>query len=125
MLKFIKYKGVCEVEYKYDPISAKYLLLEINPRTWKWHSIAESANINLLENYCNVLHNKEIKNIGVVKKACFRHLLTDIPTKLQYIRKGLKISKPKYPIQYAVWCKSDIKPALYELLYLPYLIFER
>jgi len=44
---------------------------------------------------------------------------------LRYIKLGLYIKHPKYPMQYAVWFKDDIKPALFELLYLPYLIFKR
>lgn len=125
LLKEIKYKGVCEVEYKFDPIDQTYKFLEINPRTWKWHSIAAKAGSNMLENYYLLLNNEKLKPISKIKKASFRHLITDIPTHIKYKLKGIDIKHPKYPMQYAVWSSQDIKPAIFELLYLPYLILKR
>lgn len=125
LLKAINYHGVCEVEYKYDPIDHIYKFLEINPRTWKWHSIAAKAGSNMLENYYLMLQKKELKKATPVKKASFRHLMTDIPTAIRYRILGIFKKYPKYPMQYAVWSISDIKPGIFELLYLPYLIFKR
>ena len=125
LLKQIQYTGLCEVEYKYDVITNEYKLLEINPRTWKWHSIAATANINILENYVLFLEGKHSKIDGIPQKASFRHLITDIPTVFRYKKLGLYKKYPDYPMQYAVWSKSDIKPALFELIYLPYLILKR
>lgn len=125
LLKAINYRGVCEVEYKFDPIDKIYKFLEINPRTWKWHSIAAKAGSNMLENYYLLLQYQPLKSIPDLKKASFRHLLTDIPTVIRYIFLGLFKKHPQYPMQYAVWSLSDIKPGLYELIYLPYLILKR
>jgi len=124
-LKHINYQGVCEVEYKYDESSKEYKLLEINPRTWKWHSIAEKANVNLLENYYNLLQNIPLKLGKTIRNANFRHLLTDIPTVLKYKRLGIYSKHVSYPVKYAVWDKDDLKPAFYELLYLPSFILKR
>lgn len=125
LLKQIQYKGLCEVEYKFDEKTNEYKLLEINPRTWKWHSIAATANINILENYVLFLEGKQSKIDKTPQKASFRHLITDVPTVLRYKKLGFYEKYPKYPIQYAVWSKSDIKPALFELIYLPYLVLKR
>jgi len=125
LLKAIQYTGLCEVEYKFDEETNEYKLLEINPRTWKWHSIAARANINILENYVLFLQGKYSKTDGIPRKASFRHLITDVPTVLRYKKLGLYKKHPDYPMQYAVWSKSDIKPALFELIYLPYLILKR
>jgi len=47
LLKALGYYGLSEVEFKYDARDGKFKLLEINPRTWKWHSIASLHGVNL------------------------------------------------------------------------------
>lgn len=47
LLSSIGYYGLSEVEFKKDSRDNKYKLLEINPRSWKWHSIALRSGINL------------------------------------------------------------------------------
>ena len=124
-LKEIKYRGVCEVEFKFDERDQQYKLLEINPRTWKWHSITEVADINLLENYYHLLLNKPLNITHNFSHASFRHLVTDIPTLFTYKIKNLYKAHPRYATKYAVWDKDDILPAFFELFYLPYLILNR
>lgn len=124
-LEHIGYKGICEVEYKYDLRDDKYKLLEINPRTWKWHSISEKANVPLLENYLNLLYGEPIRQLSGITKASFRHLITDLPMCLIYLIKRIYKSYHKYPIQYAVWDKDDPKPFFLELIYLLRNIFFR
>ncbi len=125
LLTEIGYTGVCEVEFMMDTSDNLFKFLEINPRTWKWHSIAELANINMLENYTKLLMRQPVLVNGNTKKASFRHLVTDIPTLLEY--KLLKLYKkyPKYPVQYAVWDINDIKPFVFELINLPLNILKR
>jgi predicted ATP-grasp superfamily ATP-dependent carboligase len=125
LLKHIEYNGICEVEYKYDPSVDKYYFLEVNPRTWKWHSIAERANVNILENYYNLLNNMPIKPQKKIEKATSRHLITDIPMWFKYKIKGIYKKHPSYPVKYAVWETGDLKPAFFELIYLPFLIWKR
>jgi len=47
LLNALGYYGLSEVEFKYDARDGQFKLLEINPRTWKWHSIALLAGLNL------------------------------------------------------------------------------
>ena len=44
ILKKVHYIGVCEVEFKFDSRDNNFKFLEVNPRTWKWHSIAEISD---------------------------------------------------------------------------------
>ncbi|MDX9694231.1 MAG: hypothetical protein RBT49_00415 [Bacteroidales bacterium] len=46
LLKEIKYTGVCEVEFLFDPRDKKYKLIEINARTWLWVGLAKACGIN-------------------------------------------------------------------------------
>ena len=47
LLDALGYYGLSEVEFKYDVRDGTFKLLEINPRTWKWHSIALLSGLNL------------------------------------------------------------------------------
>jgi len=56
LLEKLKYTGVCEVEYLYDPRDEKYYLIEINPRTWLWVGLAKACGIDyaiMIYNYLN------------------------------------------------------------------------
>ncbi len=125
LLSKIKYRGVCEVEYKYDEQSNEYKFLEINPRTWKWHLITETANINLLENYYNLLTEKKTEKYNGCEKSSFRHLMTDLPMIIKYKLTGRYKKYDKYPVKYGVFDINDIKPFLAEIFYLPILMIKR
>ena len=125
ILSKINFTGVCEVEFKFDTRDKTYKFLEVNPRTWKWHTLAEKSDSPILLSLYNFLHNLEPIVKNTQENATFRHLITDIPTILK-----MKILKIKYPktkgnTKYAVWDKDDILPAFLELLYLPYFILKR
>jgi predicted ATP-grasp superfamily ATP-dependent carboligase len=63
ILKNINYWGICEVEFKRDGRDGKYKFLEINPRTWKWHSISTvSGSPFLMSLYNYVYRGKPILN---------------------------------------------------------------
>lgn len=125
ILKKVDYKGVCEVEFKFDIRDDKFKFLEVNPRTWKWHSIAEKSNSPILMSLYHNLYDLEpiIKN--KYDKASFKHLITDIPTILKMKLLKIKIPRTKLHPKYAVWDSRDLKPAIFELLYLPYLVITR
>lgn len=125
ILKYLGYKGICEVEFMYDERDNKYKFLEINPRTWKWHSIAEKANTPFLLYLYDLLIKNEVLIANGWQDAAFRHFLTDFPIVLKMIAKRIYTKPLKLPIQPAVWDFSDPLPSLFELLYLPYNIFHR
>ncbi len=47
LLKVCGYTGVSQVEYKHDPRSGEFKLMEINPRLWMWHTLAAACGVNL------------------------------------------------------------------------------
>ena len=51
ILTEVQYIGVCEVEFKYDTRDSSYKFLEVNPRTWKWHSIAVKTKSPFLNEF--------------------------------------------------------------------------
>ncbi len=125
ILKTIKFTGICEVEFKKDERDGKFKFLEINPRTWKWHSIAEKTDSPfLLSLYHFIYHLSKIKR-NDYKIAAFKHILTDTPIIFKMMLKCIYIPSKVKNIRYAVWDKNDIWPSVFEIIYLPSLILNR
>jgi D-aspartate ligase len=126
ILSHAKYSGLCEVEFKKDDGDGLYKFLEVNTRTWKWHYISEKSKSPFLMNYYNYLHGNQVEPVFDYKQAAFRHILTDFPTQLKLFMKGFKYAfKNRKPIINAVWSIHDIKPWLFQAIYLPILIWKR
>lgn len=124
-LKEIKYEGLCEVEFKYDYRDKKFRLLEINPRTWKWHAIAKKANIPFLAVLYKIKNGLNFSMENKFKHTSFQHATTDLPVLLNLLLHGIYSKTSKQNLQKAVWDNKDILPAFFEILYLPYFILNR
>jgi len=130
-LKGINYFGVSEVEFMYDKKIDDYKLIEINPRTWKWHTISNKLNINLLEmmvKYFQVENITEKHNI--INEIGWIERITDSYVTIREIFGGrLKLSEYlkslKLEKESAVLSKSDPLPALMYFILLPYLYYKR
>jgi len=120
------YNGLCEVEFKKDERDGVFKFLEVNPRTWKWHSIANKSGTPFLKTYFDFLNGHEINATEGYKKASFVHWLTDFPVRLKLLLKGYKFwNRLITPCENAVWAKDDLKPWVFEKLYVPYFILSR
>jgi predicted ATP-grasp superfamily ATP-dependent carboligase len=126
ILKEVGYFGLCEVEFKYDSKTKEYKLLEINPRTWKWHSIANRAKTPfLLSIYEKMVNGKDLI-VDEFKRAYFKHILLDtIMLILNRDYRKSYIKPPKGLVQYAVFDRDDIFPFIWELIYFPYNVIKR
>jgi D-aspartate ligase len=120
------YNGLCEVEFKKDSRDGVYKFLEVNTRTWKWHSIANKAGTPFIKSYFDYLCGKKIKPQESFKPASFMHAATDFPVRFKLLLKGYKFWNRKInPCENAVWSNDDIKPWFFEKLYLINLIINR
>lgn len=126
LLKEANFNGLCEVEFKRDERDGLYKFLEVNTRTWKWHSIANKSGTPFLKTYFDFLNGQSISTTIGFTKASFVHFLTDFPVRLELLIKGDKNWNRRIaPCENAVWDKDDFKPWLFEKLYLPDLILTR
>lgn len=126
ILKAANYNGVCEVEFKLDARDNQLKFLEVNTRTWKWHTIANKAETPFLKNFYDHLTGKTITPVKGFKKAAFFHLLTDFPIRLKLLMSGHSYWKRKIaPIEHAVYAADDVSPWIWEKIYLPFLILSR
>ena len=120
------YNGLCEVEFKLDSRDNRYKFLEVNTRTWKWHTIANKAETPFVLTYFNFLTGKRVNKTTTFKSATFRHLITDFPIQLKLWKKGFDYAfRKKSNLEHAVYDPKDLKPWFMEKLLLPILIFTR
>jgi len=47
ILKAFRYHGISEVEFIYDPERREHLLLDVNPRVWKWVGLPIASGVDL------------------------------------------------------------------------------
>jgi D-aspartate ligase len=130
-LKSINYLGLSEVEFMYDNSIEDYKLLEINPRTWKWHTLAKKLDVNLIIMLIDQLNN----NIGGKKinnkdEIAWIDDVTDLFISLSEIIKGkLKfkdyVNTIKLNKEHACWDIKDPIPFLMYILLIPYFLFKR
>jgi len=118
LLSKAEFFGICEVEFKFNDKTKEYTFLEVNPRTWKWHSITEVAQIPLLLSLFNFFINgsPKIKKDFIV--GGWRDLIVDIPIILQMIAKNVYTKSQTSNIDNAVINIKDIKPFLFQIIYL-------
>jgi predicted ATP-grasp superfamily ATP-dependent carboligase len=129
-LRAINYYGLVEVEYKLDPRDSRFKLLDVNARTWGYHSIGASAGVD----FSYMLYADQL---GMAVTACrgkpgvgWMRTTTDIPAALcalatrdidfrSYLRSLRNCSSD------AVFSFEDPLPGLAEILLIPYLAIKR
>jgi D-aspartate ligase len=129
-LKAIKYYGLVEIEYKLDPRDGQYKLLDVNTRTWGFHSIGFPAGVDfpyLL--FADQVGQQTIHCRGMAGIGWLR-LLTDIPTALSQIMNGRLDTRSyfgslkKTQVE-SVFCREDPLPFLAEFALLPYVMAKK
>jgi D-aspartate ligase len=129
-LRDIGYYGLAELEYKLDPRDGRYKLLDVNARTWGYHSLGQRAGVDfpaLL--YADQLGERVEPRRAEVGVRWVR-LATDVPTGLlemargrlrgrAYLRSLLRADTE------AVFDRRDPLPSLAETVLIPYLAVRR
>ena len=129
-LKAINYYGLVEVEFKLDPRDGEYKLLDVNARTWGFHSLGSVAGVDfpyLL--FADQVGNQIAPCRGQAGIGWLR-LLTDAPTALAsllqgHLSLGCYLKSLRNTRIESVFCRTDPLPSLAELALLPYLIFKK
>lgn len=47
LLRALEFHGISQVEFKLDPRTGSYKLIEVNPRLWQWHGLATACGVDL------------------------------------------------------------------------------
>jgi D-aspartate ligase len=129
-LRAINYYGLVEVEYKLDPRDSRFKLLDVNARTWGYHSLGASAGVD----FSYMLYADQL---GMPVAACkgkpgvaWMRTTTDIPAAFCALVAG-EIDFRNYLRSLrncnaeAVFSLEDPLPGLAEILLIPYLAIKR
>jgi D-aspartate ligase len=126
----IRYSGLAELEYKLDPRTGEFKLLDFNARTWGYHTLGSAAGIDFP-------YLQFADQMGVPVRRCrarvgtrWVRVVTDLPTALTEIHRGRL--RPRAYIRSlttanaeAVFSTTDPLPGLAELALIPYLAYKR
>ena len=129
-LRSIDYYGLVEVEFKRDFRDGQYRLLDVNGRTWGYHTIGRQAGTDfphLL--FADQMKEKLESSTGKVGVRWIR-LLTDLPTGVVGILsgqfKGGSYLRSLFDYdEEAVFSLEDPLPGIVEIALVPYLVAKR
>jgi D-aspartate ligase len=129
-LRKIDYYGLVEMEYKLDPRDGKYKLLDVNARTWGYHSLGFAAGVDfpymLFADQMGVPSERQRANTGV----SWIRLMTDTPTAVSdLMNRRLRFRDYLRSLRTAqvdaVFSLEDPLPGIMEIFLLPYLAVRR
>lgn len=129
-LKAIDFYGLVEVEFKQDPRDGKFKLLDVNARTWGFHSIGAAAGVDfpyLL--YADQL-GQSVERGRAKANVGWLRMVTDLPTAGRDVLTGrLGVSSYleslKRTRSESIFCLKDPVPSVAELAMLPYLVTKK
>jgi D-aspartate ligase len=129
-LRAIDYHGLVELEYKRDARDGEYKLLDVNARTWGYHTLGAAAGVDFP--YLLYRDQLDLPVLPAVATPGVRwiRLLTDLPNAARDLRAGRLATWPYVQSLLrahteAVFALRDPLPGLYELALLPYLAVRR
>jgi D-aspartate ligase len=129
-LQAIDYYGLVELEYKFDTRDGKYKLLDVNGRTWGYHTLGAGAGVDfpyLL--YADQFGESVQPGRGRAGVKWIR-LVTDVPTAVVEMLRGhldwraYLESLKTFNVE-AVFKREDPLPGIMELALIPYLSLKR
>ncbi|SFI17438.1 hypothetical protein [Bradyrhizobium sp. Gha] len=129
-LRAINYYGLVELEYKLDPRDGKYKLLDVNARTWGYHSLGSGAGVDFPYLLFADLLGYPVKPCRGRAGVNWVRLVTDAPTAALEILRGRQDfwayfrSLRRAGIE-SVFSSEDPLPAIVELGLIPYLAIKR
>ena len=79
-LRAIDYYGLVEVEFKRDPRDGQFKLLDVNPRTWSYHTLGQRAGVDFPYLLFADQLGRPIRPVRASAGIRWVRLVTDLPT---------------------------------------------
>lgn len=129
-LRDIDYYGLVELEYKQDARDGQFKLLDVNARTWGYHSLGYTAGVDFPYLVYKDQIGRPVDQTRARPGVRWIRLATDIPNAAKDIRHGKQrlgsyLRTLRGVHTEAVFTMKDPLPALYEMALLPYLFVKR
>ena len=130
LLQMVRYFGLGEVEWMFDPNTKEYKFLEINTRAWKWHTISNQLGFSFIGAMIDYYNGFTIKQPTATQTVGWVERLTDWTVSVKEILRGrMKVStikdSYKLPKENAVWQWSDPLPGIMYIVMAPILYIKR
>jgi D-aspartate ligase len=116
----LRYSGVAELEFKYDPKDQKFKLLDINARFWTWHSLGARAGVEFPYLLWKVANDQSIEEVRARGGFKWVHMTADLLAAIEEVSRG-RLSIREYvrsvtdTPEFAIFSRDDIVPALLEI----------
>jgi D-aspartate ligase len=129
-LKAIDYYGLVEVEFKQDPRDGQFKLLDVNARTWGFHSLGGPAGVDFPYLLYSDQLGKQIEHARAKAGVGWLRVVTDLPTAASYLwddeldLRSYWTSLVRTRTE-SVFCLKDPIPFVAEVLMLPYLVKQK
>ena len=126
----LKYTGLAEVEWKRDPRNGQLKFLEVNARSWGWHTLSSQVVDNLPRMLYDYLGGINLEPVVPRYGARWVKHITDVPVVLDLWRRG-DLSIADYlrsmggNVLGCEWHLRDPFPFFLQFLLLPYLLNRR
>jgi predicted ATP-grasp superfamily ATP-dependent carboligase len=129
-LSAIDYYGLAEVEFKLDPRDHEYKLLDVNARTWGYHTLGAAAGADFSYLLFADQLGAQPKSFRARPGITWVRLVTDLPTGIMQVLRG-QLGLATYLKSVlrahceAVLSFKDPLPGVAEIALLPYLMYKR
>ncbi|MGD1018303.1 MAG: ATP-grasp domain-containing protein [Verrucomicrobiia bacterium] len=129
-LRAINYYGLVEIEFRLDPRDQDYKLLDVNARTWGYHSLGAAAGVDFSYMLFQDQIGRPVPSARARPGLTWMRVTTDIPTSLLGI-----LRRQLNPWEFVrsittfdaepVFSLKDPLPGLAEMGLIPYLFYKR
>jgi D-aspartate ligase len=129
-LKAINFYGLVELEYKHDPRDGQWKLLDVNARTWGYHTLGQASGVDFPYLLYRDQLGLSVPRVRARPGVRWIRVVTDVPNAVRDLAAG-SIGARDYLKTLrgvdteAVFSWRDPLPGLYELALLPYLAVKR
>jgi predicted ATP-grasp superfamily ATP-dependent carboligase len=130
LLTALRFTGLLEIEFKQDPRSGEFKLLDVNPRVWGWHTLARRAGVDFPYLLWLLLHGKDFPAVQGRSGVRWMHTTADVRVAIQEIFNG-QLSLRSYvrslqpPRESAIFAWDDPAPGLLDLPLFAYAAINR
>ncbi len=87
-LAALRFRGLVEVEFKYDCRDHRYKLLDVNPRAWTWIGLSEAAGVDLAFVQWRLSRGEPTPMARAAAGAGWSHVSRDLVAAMQQIGRG-------------------------------------
>jgi D-aspartate ligase len=120
LLAAVRFTGLAEVEFKKDPRSGQFKVLDINPRVWGWHTLSRRAGIDFPYLLWLLARGEPVPQARGRAGARWVHWTADLRLAMEEVAAG-RLSVRDYlrslrgPLESAIFSWEDPMPGILDL----------